>query len=101
MAERGRIWEDDEIIALLTAWGEESIQQQLLGAVRNVVPYRTIANELQQKGFNRDFKQCREKIKALTFSDPGSRVGGGNPNLFCSIAVSNVELEKNSIITVT
>ena len=53
--EQERIWEDDEITALRTAWGEGLIQQQHLGAVRNVVPYR-ISDELQKNGFNQDFK---------------------------------------------
>lgn len=65
MAERGRIWTDNEIAALLAVWAEESIQRQFLGKVRNVVPYRAIADELRKKGFHRDFKQCREKIKQL------------------------------------
>ena len=65
MAEQGRTWTDDEVTALLSIWSKESIQQQLLGAVRNVVPFRQIAEELERKGFHRDFKQCRDKIKAL------------------------------------
>ena len=64
-AERGRVWSDEEIAVLLSAWGEEAIQRQLLGAVRNTIPYKAIAEELRKKGYERDFKQCREKIKAL------------------------------------
>ena len=33
--------------------------------VRNVVPFRAIADELRSQDFERDFKQCREKMKAL------------------------------------
>ena len=65
MAERGRIWTDDEIAALLAAWSEDTIQRQLLGATRNNVAWRTIADALRSQGFDRDFKQCREKIKQL------------------------------------
>ena len=65
MATRGRVWSDDEVAALLACWSEDSIQRQLLGAVRNTVPYKAIAKELSRQGFSRDFKQCREKIKAL------------------------------------
>ena len=61
-AERGRVWSDEEIAVLLSAWGEEAIQRQLLGAVRNTIPYKAIAEELRKKGYERDFKQCREKI---------------------------------------
>ena len=65
MAERGRTWSEPEIAALLAKWAEAGIQRQLLGAVRNVHPYREIANELRRQGYERDYKQCREKIKAL------------------------------------
>lgn len=52
--------------ALLVKWADETIQAQLLGAVRNVVPYWAIADVLCRQGYERDYKQCREKVKALT-----------------------------------
>ena len=64
MAERGRTC-DDEITVLLQLWGEESIQWQLLGAVRSVVRYRAIATLLAERGYIHTYKQCWEKIKAL------------------------------------
>ena len=54
-AERGRVWSDEEITVLLSAWGEETIQRQLLGAVCNTIPYKAIAEELREKGYERDF----------------------------------------------
>ena len=65
MAERGQTWSDQEIAALLAKWADETIQAQLLGAVLNVVPYRAIADELRRRGYERDYKQRREKIKAM------------------------------------
>ena len=65
MAERGKIWTDDEIAALFAAWSEDTIQRQLLGATRNNVAWRAIADALRSQGFDRDFKQCREKMKQL------------------------------------
>ena len=65
MATRGRVWSDQEVVALLAVWSEDSIQRQLLGAVRNTIPYKAIAEELSRLGFSRDYKQCREKVKAL------------------------------------
>ena len=65
MATRGRVWSDQEVAALLAVWSEDSIQGQLLGAVRNTIPYKAIAQELSRQGFSRDYKQCREKVKAL------------------------------------
>ena len=46
-------------------WREESIQRELLGAVRNVMPYRCIAEALGSKGYIRTYQQCREMIKGL------------------------------------
>ena len=65
MAERGQTWSEPENTALLVKWAEAGIQRQLLGAVRNVHPYREIANELRRQEYERDHKQCREKIKAM------------------------------------
>ena len=61
MAERGRVWSDNEIAALLAIWGVDSIQSQLLGSIRNNVPYRAIAEALRRQGYNHNFKQCCEK----------------------------------------
>ena len=61
---------DDEVTALLSIQSEESIQQQLLGTVTNVVSFRQIAEELEKKGFHHDFKQCRDKTKALMIPFP-------------------------------
>ena len=36
--------------ALLAKWADETIQAQLLGAVRNVVPYWAIADVLCRQG---------------------------------------------------
>ena len=65
MATRGRVWSDQEVAALLAVWSEDSIQRQLLGAVRNTIPYKAIAEELSRQGVSCDYKQCSEKVKAL------------------------------------
>ena len=58
MAARGRMWNDDEVQALLAIWADASIQRQLLGAVRNTTVYNKIADELARKGYQHDAKQC-------------------------------------------
>ena len=65
MAERGRTWSNRETAVLLAKWSDKTIQRQLRGAVRNVVPFRVIADELRRQGFELNFKQCREKIKVV------------------------------------
>ena len=63
MAARGRTWNDDKVRALLAIWADASIQRQLLGAVRNTAVFNKIADELARKGYQRNAKQCREKLK--------------------------------------
>ena len=59
------MWNDEEIASLLDIWGEDTIQRQLCGAVRNMVAFTAIAEEMVKRGYDRDVKQCREKIKAF------------------------------------
>lgn len=65
IANRGHVWSDEEVAALLAAWSEVSIQWQFLGAVQNTVPYKAIIKELRRQVFSCDYKQCQEKLKAL------------------------------------
>ena len=62
---RGSSWSDNEVRALISIWGEDNIQEELDGAVRNQVIYSTIARKMQQKGYEREWQQCRTKIKNL------------------------------------
>ena len=43
---------DNEVRALISIWGEDNIQEELDGAVRNQVIYSTIA--MCQKGYERE-----------------------------------------------
>ena len=74
------MWSDNEIAALLAIWGVDSIQSQLLGSIRNSVPYRAIAEALRRQGYDHNFKQCRKKglkkkYKETVDSLSRSRVG--------------------------
>ena len=62
---RGTILTDREIKALIALWGEGNVQDELDGAVRNKVVYEKIAQKLQEHGYHRDWKQCRDKIRNL------------------------------------
>ena len=87
MAHCGQMWTDAEIALLLNVWSEDSIQRQLQGALHNEIPYRKIAAELENAGYNRTFKQCREKIKALLDST--------NPKDLPASAASGVPQEED------
>ena len=62
---RGVSWSDDEVRALLTIWGEGKVQEELDGAVRNKVVYVGIAKKMRELGYERDWQQCKVKIKNL------------------------------------
>ena len=65
MAERGRLWSDAETRAFLEIWGQDRIQRQLSGALRNDSVFGRIVEELRHRGFHRTVPQCRAKLKAL------------------------------------
>ena len=62
---RGSSWSDSEVRALISIWGEDNIQEEQDGAVRNQVIYSTIARKMYQEGYEREWQQCRTKIKNL------------------------------------
>ncbi|XP_062919281.1 uncharacterized protein LOC134354287 isoform X2 [Mobula hypostoma] len=60
-------WGDQEIKGLLSIWKDRSIQDQLAGTVRNKDVFVRISNNLKELGINRDWKQCRAKVKNLKY----------------------------------
>ncbi|XP_067902956.1 myb/SANT-like DNA-binding domain-containing protein 1 [Heterodontus francisci] len=60
-------WADEEIKGLLSIWKDRSIQDQLAGAVRNKDVFVRISKSLNALGVNRDWKQCRAKVKNLKY----------------------------------
>ena len=64
--ERGTLWGDDEVMALIEIWADEGIQQQLDSCTRKRPIFEKIARRLQEEGeYIRTFVQVREKIKQL------------------------------------
>ena len=62
---RDYFWTDAEVKALLIAWAEDKIQQELEGAKRNKVVFESISRKLLESGIRRNWKQCRAKVKNL------------------------------------
>ena len=62
---RDSTWSDAEVSALIDVWGEADIQEQLDGATRNQTIFVNIAKKLKESGYDRDWQQCRAKIKNL------------------------------------
>jgi hypothetical protein len=44
--------------ALLAIWGEDKVQEELDGAVRNKVVYVGIAKKMQELEYEMDWQQC-------------------------------------------
>lgn len=80
MADRGRLWTNAELRALLAIWGQENIQQQLVEVTWNDTVFARIVKELGRQGFHRSVQQSRAKPKALKkkISDRARRSGAGN-----------------------
>ena len=51
--------------ALLSIWGDTRIQEELDGVVRIKLVYQKIAEKMNEAGHDRDWKQCRQKVKNL------------------------------------
>ena len=62
---RGSFWADQEVKGLIKIWGEENIQDELDGAVRNRAVFSNIAKQLNDLGYRRTWEQCKTKIKNL------------------------------------
>ena len=54
-----------ETSALLSAWGDEKIQEALTGCHRNKTIYKTISWRMQEFGWERSWHKCRTKMKNL------------------------------------
>ena len=61
----GVSWSDDDVKALLAIWGEDKVQEELDGAVRNKVVFVGIAKKMRELGYEGDWQQCKVKIKNL------------------------------------
>ena len=65
-AERGTLWADEEVMALIGIWVDEGIQQQLDSCARKRPIFEKIARRMHEEGeYIRTFAQVREKIKQL------------------------------------
>ena len=65
-ANRGAVWTDNEVHALISVWSDSTVQNQLDGAVKNKVVFDKLAKKLKENwNVERDWKQCKDKIKNL------------------------------------
>ncbi|GFU71530.1 hypothetical protein TNCV_4310261 [Trichonephila clavipes] len=55
-------WTTEEVSALINIWGDQSIQQQFDGTVRDSEVYKKICEKLRKNGYARTFPQIRSKL---------------------------------------
>ena len=65
MAVRQLTLTGEELVAFLDVWLDTAVQSELQGAHRNSHIYCRIMGELATRGFQRNVKQCRDKLKVL------------------------------------
>ena len=58
-------WSDNEVLQLISFWGEEGVQAQLEGSKRNKHVYEKISKTLARNGIHKSSDQCRAKMKKL------------------------------------
>lgn len=70
-----RHWYDDEVRALLKIWCDAKTQRLLQRRCRNKDVYGMISDKLRSLGYQRDWTQCRVKIKNLKYEYRAARDG--------------------------
>ncbi|EMP39892.1 Zinc finger and SCAN domain-containing protein 29, partial [Chelonia mydas] len=58
-------WTKRETLDLTAVGGEESVETELRPKRRNANIYAKIAQDMVERGYNRDTQQCRVKVKEL------------------------------------
>ncbi|EMP36765.1 Roundabout like protein 1 [Chelonia mydas] len=56
-------WSNDELLDLISIWGEEAVQSQLRSRLRNYDTYRQISQCMIERGHDRDTLRFRVKVK--------------------------------------
>ncbi|EMP35935.1 Zinc finger and SCAN domain-containing protein 29 [Chelonia mydas] len=64
-SKRSPTWTTEELLDLLSIWGEEAMQSQQRLSRRNFDTYGQISQSLCKKSYDQDTVQCRVKIKEL------------------------------------
>ena len=59
-------WSAEATKALLSEWGEQNIQSQLDGVVRNKLVHGKVVESMCEMGYVYTWKQCRTEAKSLT-----------------------------------
>ena len=83
---RGASWSESETKTLIAVWGDEKVQAEMGGRTRTKQVFEKIAQQMNDKGYNRDIDQCKTKIKNLkkTYTNVKDYNGkSGNDKMTC------------------
>ncbi|EMP29262.1 Zinc finger protein with KRAB and SCAN domains 2 [Chelonia mydas] len=62
-ARQSPVWRNDEVLDLISVWGEEAVQSQLHFSHRNYNTFGQISRDMMERGHDRDALKCRVKVK--------------------------------------
>ena len=65
MSRKTLAWANKEVETFLCILGEEDVQRELDGAVRNEKVFQLIAGRMAIAGYEKNTEQCRQKCKKL------------------------------------
>ena len=65
MSKRGETWTDKEVRDLISIWSREEIMKMLSNTHKNADIYNKMSTEMSVLGYQRDYLQCRTKVKHL------------------------------------
>ena len=83
---------DLEVKSLPAIWNDSKIQEDLDGAVRNKAVYEKIAQKMKEQGHQRDWKQCRSKVKNLKtkYREVKDHTGNGRKKFKFFLELENI-----------
>ncbi|KAM9169274.1 uncharacterized protein ACDP82_011336 [Pangshura tecta] len=62
---RAPAWSNGELLDLISVWGEEAVQAQLLSSRKSYDTFAQVSTAMLGRGHDRDAVQCRVKVKEL------------------------------------
>ncbi|EMP26082.1 Putative protein C11orf61 like protein [Chelonia mydas] len=62
---RAPAWTEQEVLDLITVWGDESVLSELRSKRRNAKIFEKISKGMKDRGYHKDPQQCRMKLKEL------------------------------------
>ncbi|XP_074915989.1 uncharacterized protein LOC142045826 [Chelonoidis abingdonii] len=71
-------WTLQEILNLISVWGDESVLSELRSKRRNARTFEKISRAMTERGYSRDTEQCRTKIKELRQAYQKAREANGH-----------------------